>query len=415
MPSATHIPVDSAAIKLTIAIAIGMLVGLEREWSNKDMGIRTFSVVSLLGCVCTFAGYGFTLAGAAIVICLFILANIRSILVDQSLEITTSAALAVTYFLGVLVALGHTFTPITSAILMTMLLAWKSELQRFAGGITPDEIRSAILLCLIGLVIYPLLPDRFIDRWSLVEPRQVWITVIIIAALGFLNYVLLRLYSGRGLFWAAGLGGLVNSTAAVAQLGVAARSVTPERYFAVILLTVLAMFARNLAILALLSPAALATAWMPIAAMSIPVVIVLVRTRPTQEDEETRIQLTSPLSLTHVLKFGALFLLIQVVASLAQRWLGNAGFTVVSTLGGLVSSASSVASAANLSLQAKVSLASAGYAAIGASIASALVNLPIVIRQLRDRRLVVRLFIVTGVQLLLAAGCIFAQIRWMAR
>jgi uncharacterized membrane protein (DUF4010 family) len=54
---------------------------------------------------------------------------------DRSLEITTSAALIVNYLLGVLVGLGHIFTPVAGAIVMTMLLAWKTELSRFAGGL----------------------------------------------------------------------------------------------------------------------------------------------------------------------------------------------------------------------------------------------------------------------------------------
>lgn len=65
--------------------------------------------------------------------------NARSILTDRSLEITTSAALIVNYLLGVLVGLGHIFTPIAGAIVMTMLLAWKTELSRFAGGLNRQK------------------------------------------------------------------------------------------------------------------------------------------------------------------------------------------------------------------------------------------------------------------------------------
>ena len=72
----------------------------------------------------------------------------------SSLEITTSAALLVSYALGVLVGLGHSFTPVAAAILMTLLLAWKLALRKFAGGVTIDELRSAVLLGLIGLVIF---------------------------------------------------------------------------------------------------------------------------------------------------------------------------------------------------------------------------------------------------------------------
>src|ERR1700679_983371 len=102
------------------------------------------------------------------------------------------------------------FTPVASALLLTLILSLKSEFSSFAGGLRPEEIRSAVLLGLIAFVIYPLLPNRFIDPWNLINPRGAWIPVIFIAAIGFINYVLLRLYSNRGLLYTAVLGGLVN-------------------------------------------------------------------------------------------------------------------------------------------------------------------------------------------------------------
>jgi uncharacterized membrane protein (DUF4010 family) len=110
---------------------------------------------------------------------------------------TTSVALLVTVVLGALIGEGHFFTAITSAMLMTLLLAWKVELSRFAGGLSPQEIRSAVLLGLLTFVVYPLLPDRFIDSWELINPRQSWLIVIVVAGVGFLNYLMLRLYGTR--------------------------------------------------------------------------------------------------------------------------------------------------------------------------------------------------------------------------
>jgi uncharacterized membrane protein (DUF4010 family) len=64
-------------------------------------------------------------------------------------------------------------------------LAWKTELSRFAGGLLPSEIRSAVLLGLIGFVIYSVLPKRHIDPWQLFNPSDAWISVIAIAGIGF--------------------------------------------------------------------------------------------------------------------------------------------------------------------------------------------------------------------------------------
>jgi uncharacterized membrane protein (DUF4010 family) len=194
-----HFPVSPIALKMGVAIGIGMLAGMEREWSNKDVGIRTFAIVALLGMLASLIGQSIAVAALIGVFLLVAAMNTRSILTNHSLEITTSAALMVIYLLGLLVGLGHIFTSVAGAIVMTMLLAWKTELTRFAGGLQPSEIRSAVLLGLIGFVIYPVLPNRYLDPWQLFNPSDAWISVIAIAGIGFLNYVLLRIYSTRGL------------------------------------------------------------------------------------------------------------------------------------------------------------------------------------------------------------------------
>lgn len=42
------LPVE-VATKIALAIAVGLLVGFEREWSHRELGVRTFAVASLLG------------------------------------------------------------------------------------------------------------------------------------------------------------------------------------------------------------------------------------------------------------------------------------------------------------------------------------------------------------------------------
>ena len=122
----THFPVSPIALRMAVAIGIGMLVGMEREWSNKDVGIRTFALVALLGMLASLVSPSTAIAALIGVFLLVAAMNTRSILNDRSLEVTTSAALMVNYLLGVLVGLGHIFTPVAGAIVMTMLLAWKT-------------------------------------------------------------------------------------------------------------------------------------------------------------------------------------------------------------------------------------------------------------------------------------------------
>src|ERR1700735_2249791 len=51
-----HFPATPIALKMAVAIGIGMLAEMEREWSNKDVGIRTFAIVSLLGMLASVVG-----------------------------------------------------------------------------------------------------------------------------------------------------------------------------------------------------------------------------------------------------------------------------------------------------------------------------------------------------------------------
>lgn len=379
-------PATPVALKMGVALGIGMLIGLEREWSNKDVGIRTFAIVSLVGMLAAIVGLNLAIAALVGVFLLIAAMNFRSVMADRSLEITTSAALIANFLLGALVGFGHVFTPVAGAILITMLLAWKTELSRFAGGLQPSEIRSAVLLGLIGFVIYPVLPNRYVDPWNLFNPSDAWISVIAIAGIGFTNYVLLRMYSTGGLYLSAIFGGLVNSTATVAELSSRAQEAgVVSRTTGLCLLTTMAMFFRNLILATLFSPRSLSATLVPLFAMTLIAGLLVWRDRTTSQPLGGTITLASPIALVKVLRFGLVFIVIQVVGTLLTRLFGSSGMLVVGAVGGLVSSASTTAAAATMAMHGQISPALAGSATVLASLASAAVNLPIVWRTTKDR------------------------------
>ena len=399
----TRFPPTSVAFRLGVALAIGMLVGFERESASKDAGIRTFGLTAMLAAVTVMISPAFCMVALAGVIVLVALFNVNSMTSNHSLEITTAAALLVTFALGALVGLGHSFTPVAGAILMTLLLAWKVELRRFAGGVTLAELRSAVLLGLIGFVIYPILPDRFIDRWQLVNLRQAWVTVVVIAGIAFVNYVLLRLYGNRGLLWTAFLGGLVNNRAAIAEL---MNIVDGTRIVGVVLFATLAMFIRNIFLLALFAPKALYMAIGPLLAMA--VVSLLVPTGKRNDEPSQELKLSSPISLRRVLYYGILFLAIQVVGTLAERLFGAGGFMAASCISGIVSSASATAAAANLSANLKITPALAGTATVIASMASLVTNLPLIFKRV-TRPVLFKVTFSTALQVALGIAVLAGQ------
>src|ERR1700689_1526359 len=100
-------PPFQVATKIAIALGIGLLVGLEREWSQKDVGVRTFSITALLGCLSVLISLQLAEICLGGVLLLVVFMNGRSLQVDRSLEMTTSVALLVMFILGVLAGLGH--------------------------------------------------------------------------------------------------------------------------------------------------------------------------------------------------------------------------------------------------------------------------------------------------------------------
>ncbi|HWE29401.1 MAG TPA: MgtC/SapB family protein, partial [Polyangia bacterium] len=179
---------------LGLALALGLFVGLERERRGKEAGLRTFGLASLLGALGAMLGTPFAIFSLATVAMLAVFLNIQTLRAGEGAELTTTAALMVTTFAGLLVGLGHRLTPAALAVVTAALLAWKERLSGFSKALSEAELRSAILLAILAFVVYPALPAGSVDRWHLVEPRAAWMTVLLVAGMGFANYVLLKLY-----------------------------------------------------------------------------------------------------------------------------------------------------------------------------------------------------------------------------
>ncbi|HEV2357078.1 MAG TPA: MgtC/SapB family protein [bacterium] len=360
-----------------VSLAIGAMIGMEREWAHKDVGVRTFAFISL----------SFTLAWTvsptaayflmAAMIPLVTLMNWRSFARDRTLEMTTSVAVLATALLGILVGEGLFLLAAACGVVITVLLAWKAEVVRFAGEVTIDEIRGALLLGVIALVVYPLLPRGTVDPWHLIDLRAAWTVVLVISAIAFGNYVLLRLYGTRGIRWTGLLGGLVNSTATVAELATRARGDPRLSIFALLgMLTAdAAMLLRNGLILAVFDAPALLHGWVSVGAMAAASILLAARVQ-VPETETAPLHMRSPISLRHAFTFGVAFVAITLAGQLAFRRLGAPGFLLVSVLGGLVTSASTSAAAGILAAGGVVTPAVAGYGVMLGSMSSLVFHVP---------------------------------------
>jgi uncharacterized membrane protein (DUF4010 family) len=401
--------------RLGLALALGIFVGLERERRGKEAGVRTFGFAALLGCLGSLLGTSYALMCLALLGLPIGFLNWQRLRAQGTAELTTSVALILVGLVGILCGQGHTFTPVAVGIATAALLAWKEPLTGFSVGLTEPELRAAILMGILAFIVYPALPVRPLDPWALVEPRAAWATVILIAAIGFVNYILWKIYGAKGVAISGFLGGLVNSTVAVTELSRQAHEAqdgfVPLAYRGILLATA-AMLLRNLALLGILAPRVLPFASVPLLLMlacGAALIFWHASFRKTTDTQAPTLQLTSPFSLASALRFGLVFVTLNVAGTLAQRWLGALGFYAVSIAGGLVSSASAVASAATLAAHGKLTPAVAANGAVLAAVASVFVNLPLVMRVAHRRPLTARLRFAFGI--IMAAGLLGALLQ----
>lgn len=259
---------DPALVGLGLALASGLLIGLERGWQQRERpeghrvaGVRTFALIGLLG------GLGGLLAqrwGAGMLIALLVLVGVYLVVgylvtahMHAVMGLTTSVAALATFAIGALATSGAWHVSAVAAVVVLALLRFKQLLHAGVGKLSEAEISSGTQLLLISVVVLPVLPDRGFGPYEALNPYRLWWAVVLLAVLSFAGFVLMRsLGRKRGLVFTALLGGIVSSTATTATLARWAGQTPGWRPLAAAgaALACAAMFARMAALVAIAAP-----------------------------------------------------------------------------------------------------------------------------------------------------------------
>lgn len=378
---------EDPVVRLALATALGLFLGLEREWSEKAAGIRTFSLTSLMAAVFTIVAVESELTDLLVVVGGLLVILMGALLAIEGLQrgqqsplaLTTSVSLLVAYGVGVLVALGFVLEGVVVAVLSSTLLVLKRELHGFAGRLSRREIRSATEFAIIAFVVYPLLPTGVVEVGGVpFEPRIAWLMVVTVAGIGITNYVLVRSYGGRGIAVTGFFGGLASSAGVVgAMLDHVRQNPEGSDYgVAAVLLSNAAMAVRNLGIAIVFTITAAATTLVDatIPLLTIVLVSFVVAYLVADWNEQIEMEIDNPFSMKNALAFGSVFLFILAGSSVAQAEFGAAGLYVSALLSGLISSAGVTTSAVLLYRGGTVSSDEAVVAILLATAASILVK-----------------------------------------
>jgi uncharacterized membrane protein (DUF4010 family) len=340
------------------ALLVGAMIGIEREKravADRDLatigGLRTFILVAAFGALAGWLARSYDqlwLVGlalaivAAAVITGYVLGARRQ---PDSLGLTTEVAALVVCLLGAVVMLGHRELAVALAVATAAVLAYKDPLHGMVGRIGWDDVFAGLRLLLATFVILPLLPDRALDPWGALNPRSLWMLVLLISSLSLVGYVATRWLGAQHGAAVTGLaGGMVSSTAVT--LAFARRSREEQGDWvgpalaSGILLAWSVMFVRVLLEVLVVNPGLVARVLVPFAAMGVvagaAAWLLFRRGRAaggTQAPESVEVR--NPFSLTEAAKFAAFFALVLVAVKGVQLHFPGEGFYLVAALAGL--------------------------------------------------------------------------------
>jgi uncharacterized membrane protein (DUF4010 family) len=369
-----------------LALAIGLLIGLQREYAKAPSGFagtRTFALLSLFGAI---SGYLAELTASPwpLVAALGLVGGLVGLAYafgarEGRYGLTTEVAAMVTFSVGVLCQRGELSLAAALGVATAVLLSLKLEVQRLVAHLSRKDLVATLKFAVITAIVLPLLPTHGFGTapWNVVSPRNVWLMVVLLSGISFAGYVAVKFAGARRGIGLTGLfGGLVSSTAVT--LGFAARSrQTPSLSMAFALAISLSwtvMFGRMLVEAGVINPPLLARAWFPIMAAGLVGLLfswaILSRSPKTQEEME----FATPFELGPAVKFGLLYAAILVGARAAQLYLGDVGVYLASVVSGVADVDAITLSLARLSASGDVAVSIAARAVVFAAMANTMVK-----------------------------------------
>jgi uncharacterized membrane protein (DUF4010 family) len=372
--------------RLAVAMAIGLMVGLERGWREREeppgsrtAGLRTFGIFGLLGGVFAiladeidapmiFAAGFLAMAG------LFGLFKFHESGHDHDYSVTGVMAGLGVFGLGGLAITGDWRVAAAGGAALTVLLAGREFLHRGLARLSWIEVRSAVTLAVMTVIVLPLLPDRSIDPWGGLNPWEIWFFTVLIAAISFAGYIAVRvLGTTRGLLASALAGSLASSTAVTLALSRMATSVSRVRpLVGAASLAGMVSILRVLGVVALLRPEVLAHVMAPaLAAAGILAMTGLALLFRTTAEVQPQDVMRNPFELRALLGFAAVFAAVSTVSAAVVGQFGGSSLAATSALSAMFDVDVAVLSAVRLDTP-EIELRTIGSAILVALSANAL-------------------------------------------
>jgi len=335
---------------LLAALAIGLLIGLERGWKDRAdptgsrvAGFRTFGLIGLVGGLTATldAGNGFVISAGAIALALLLREGFEaSIDETQNVSATTMVAAVITFALG---AVAVKVSPLLAAGggVVTAFILWLREpMHRLLDRIEQRELSAFLRLLLISVVVLPVMPNVGLGPWQVINPQHIWWMVVLISGLSFIGYLAVKFLGERGGVGLLALaGGFASSTAATLSFARLSRDgAGAQAAFAGGTAAAWAvMVVRTTLIVAGIRPSLLPGLALPMAAMfAVAALAGAVTLWRQREKTPAQLALPNPLDIPAALVFAGLLTAALVISQAAQEYWGQGGILGVAAIAGTV-------------------------------------------------------------------------------
>jgi uncharacterized membrane protein (DUF4010 family) len=335
------------------ALLIGALLGIERERHKSEHdeqtigGLRTFILFTLIGAL---GGWLTRELDSPWILAASVLAALAPVIAGyvisartdpDALGLTTELAAVAACLLGAMTTLGYRDLAVGLGVTVAAVLAYKQPLHGLVQRLDREDVYAGLRLLIATFIVLPLLPDRPIDPWGALNPRSLWMLVLLISSLSLVGYVATRLLgANRGIPLTGATGGLVSSTAVTLAFSRQSRdpayAAAAPALAAGILLAWTVMFARVIVMVAILNRPLLMALGIPMATMAVVTLAFAwyLRSRGNAAGSVEGVPLKNPFSLTAAAKFAAFFAAVLLVVKLTQTYAPDRGLYFVATLAG---------------------------------------------------------------------------------
>jgi len=337
----------TSQLRFALALALGFLVGLERESSKAEQkmvfgGVRTHPIISMFGFGCAWLyqlGAGFMLPAGLLALGILTgigyLGKVRSGHFGSTSEISA----LMTFVTGALALLVDTWIAMAVGVVNAIILSEKARLESYVERLSKVDFLAVLKFLLVTLIILPVLPDQEYTRFRL-NPAGLWKMVILVSTVGFVGYILAKRFGSRVGLWLSGLlGGIVSSTAVTVSVARLARR-EPNRAGSALQASLLAsamLYLRVMVLIAVLNPGYLPFVWWKFLILALLGGVLAASLRDRRDgDSSTDLLLPeNPFEVTPALLFALLFVLLSILITIVRGMAGESGILVLATIVGV--------------------------------------------------------------------------------